>query len=183
MHLKKSEWEVKITSLATAQDMVRRLHYAKGGSNTATDVHGLFRKGSDVCMGVAWWLPPTKVACLSVHEEWKKVVSLTRLVLEPSVPTNGASYLLGQSVKILRREGRWKALVTYADESQGHTGKIYQDSNWTYVGRTGPYPRWEDSSGKQVAVKATRSRTKAEMEALGHRKVGSFHKHKYVYFL
>ena len=179
-HLRKEEWEVREAPLAVAQEMVRRLHYAKGGSNTAVAVHGLYRKGDDRCYGVAWWLPPTRVAAESVHPDWKRVISLTRLVLEPEVPTNGATFLLGRSVRMLRRTGRYSALVTYADESQGHTGAIYRASNWDYMGRTGPYPRWVASDGRQVAPKATRNRTKAEMEALGHVKVGSFHKHKFV---
>ena len=136
-----------------------------------------------VVRGVAWWLPPTRVAAESVHEEWQRVIALTRLVVDPRVPRNGASFLMAASIRKLRSEGRWRALVTYADESQGHTGAIYRATGWDYVGRTGPYPRWISEDGKQVAPKATTNRTKAEMEALGHRKIGSFHKHKFVIIL
>lgn len=181
--LKANEWEVKPAPLDIAQAMVARLHYSKGGSNTATDVHGLYRRGDDTCQGIAWWLPPTKVAAQSVHSDWKRVVALTRLVIEPDVPKNAATFLLAHSVRLLRKEGRWAALVTYADEAMHHTGGIYKASNWTYVGKTGPYPRWVDSDGRQRSPKATKNRTKAQMEALGYKKVGSFHKHKFVMIL
>jgi hypothetical protein len=81
---------------------------------------------------------------------------------------------------LIRADGRFTSLVTYADEYMGHTGAIYRASNWDYVGRTGPYPRWETADGRQVATKATVNRTKAKMEALGHRRVGSYYKHKFV---
>ncbi|WOH63604.1 hypothetical protein [Bradyrhizobium sp. BWA-3-5] len=182
--LKKNEWFVADAGLRAAQEMVRQHHYSRGGSNTAVYVHGLFRRGDFKLYGVAWWLPPTRVACESVNREyWKQVLSLTRMVILPGVPKNAASFLLSRSVQMIRRDGRFVSLVTYADESQGHTGHVYRASNWDYIGRTGPYPRWLDADGRQVAPKATTNRTKAQMLALGHRQDGSFHKYKFVLHL
>jgi hypothetical protein len=144
-------------------------------------MHGLYNRVSGQLAGVAWWLPPTRVACESVNKlNWKKVLSLTRLVILPDVPKNAASFLLAHSVRRIWSDNRFVTLVTYADESQNHFGQIYRAANWLYVGRTGPYPRWLDANGKQVAQKATKNRVKAEMLALGHTKVGSFYKHKFV---
>ena len=176
-----SEWEVRPCDLKLAQKMVREYHYAKGGSNTAVYVFGLFKKGSDELFGVSWWLPPTRVACESVCKvDWKRVLGLTRLVLLPGVPKNACSFLISKSVKAITHDRRFGHLVTYADESQGHLGTIYRASNWTYVGRTGPYPRWVNSEGVQVACKSTVNRTKSKMEELGHIRTGSFYKHKFV---
>lgn len=182
--LRKREWAVRDAPLVAAQNMVREHHYARGGSNTAVYVHGLYRKIDNALCGVAWWLPPTRVACESVNrEQWKRVLSLTRMVVIPGTPKNACSFLLARSVNAIRMEGRFVSLVTYADESQGHNGHVYRAAGWEYVGRVGPYPRWLDSNGKQVAPKATKNRTKCEMEALGYVKVGAFHKHKYVLHL
>lgn len=55
--LKKEDWEVRIVDLSTARNLVEQFHYAKGGSNTATYRHGLFRKGHFLetdCVAVAW---------------------------------------------------------------------------------------------------------------------------------
>lgn len=178
---RKYEWYVADAPLASAKEMVRQHHYARGGSNTAVYVHGLYARENKALCGIAWWLPPTRVACESVNREhWTKVLSLTRMVILPGVPKNAASFLLGRSVKMIKAAGRFVSLVTYADESQGHTGLVYRASNWQYVGRTGPYPRWVDAAGKQVACKSTVNRTKAQMEALGHVRQGAFYKHKYV---
>ena len=178
-----ANYEVVDIPHSRAKWFIEREHYSRGCSNTQVYGHGLYLQnpgGLDL-LGVAQWLPPTRVACESVNKDhWQQVLALTRLAVHPLVPTNGASFLLGQSIKKIRKEGRFRSLVTYADESQGHTGAIYRATNWTYVGRTGPYPRWEDIFGRQVAPKATVNRTKVQMEALGYLKVGSFYKHKFV---
>lgn len=181
-HLKSDEWYVASTPLKQAQEMVIAHHYSRGGSNTACYVHGLYNVKTGRLHGIAWWLPPTRVACESVNKpEWKRVLSLTRLVLIPETPKNACSFLLSRSVKLIKRDRRFVSLVTYADESQGHRGHIYRAANWEYVGRTGPYPRWVDPlTDRQVSTKATVNRTKAQMEALGYVKQGPFYKHKYV---
>ncbi len=182
--LRREDWYVADAPLADAQRMVREHHYARGGSNTAVYVHGLYRRSDNRLSGVVWWLPPTRVACESVNKEnWTKVLSLTRMVVLPDVPKNACTFMLGASVRAIRRDRRFVSLVTYADESQGHEGRVYKAGNWTYVGRTGPYPRWLDVDGKQVAPKATTNRTKAKMLALGHQLVGRFYKHKFVLHL
>lgn len=107
-------------------------------------------------------------------------LSLSRLVVDDSVPTNGASFLIGRSIRQIRATGKWVALVTFADESQKHTGQIYRATNWRAVGKTKPYPLWVDRRGRQVARLATRSRTRAEMEALGYRIAGRYCKHKFT---
>lgn len=178
------DYEVKPIPHFMAADFVKRYHYSRGCSNTQVYGHGLYLKNGINLLGVAMWLPPTRVAAESVNKDhWQKVLSLTRLAVHPMVPTNGASFLMGASMKLIRKDGRFVSLVTYADESQGHTGAIYRATNWHYAGRTGPYPRWLDKDGKQVAQKATKNRVKAVMEALGHVKVGSFYKHKFVMHL
>mgnify|MGYP001595490486 CR=1 FL=1 len=182
--IRSSDYFVAPAPLAEAQAMVREHHYSKGGSNTAVYIHGLFEKATNRLIGIAWWLPPTRVACESVNKpEWKRVLSLTRLVCLPDAPKNSASFLLGRSIELIRKDGRFVSLVTYADEGQNHTGQIYRATNWEYVGRTGPYPQWRDKDGKQVARKATKNRTKAAMLALGHIRIGAFFKHKFVMHL
>lgn len=170
--------------MADARELVIQFHYSKGGSNTAVYTHGLYRKSDGWLAGVAWWLPPTRVACESVNREhWRKVLSLSRLACHPDCPRNAASFLIAGSIKLIRKDGRFVSLVTYADEYQQHTGAIYRATNWTYVGVTGPYPKWVTEDGRQVASLATKTRRKAEMIALGHKMIGSFHKHKFVMHL
>lgn len=178
--LHKSEWEVRPVRHVDGKRFVELHHYAKGGSNTGIAVDGLFRVGSDELMGVAWWLPPTKAAALATYpENWRGVLSLTRLALHPDVPQNGATFLLSRSRRLLDREV-WPCLVTYADEWRGHTGAIYRADNWEYRGKTVPQPVYV-LDGRMIARKmGRRSRTHKEMLDLGAVKIGSFAKHKFV---
>jgi hypothetical protein len=179
--INKAEWEVTPVPLSVGQELVCKYHYSKGGSNTFVYMHVLVHKATGTLFGVAWWLPPTRVAAESVNKpHWKRVLALTRFVLLPEAPKNAASFLLSRSVKLIAKEGRFVSLVTYADESQGHLGIMYQAAGWAYVGRTGPYQRWVNVDGRQVSAKATVNRTVSEMLALGHQRAGSFFKHKYV---
>lgn len=179
---RKEDYEVvPLRSLQQGRRFIERHHYSRGCSNTAVYMHGLYLKNGIDLLGVAQWLPPTRVAAESVNKEnWQRVLSLTRLAVHPLVPTNGASFLMARSMRLIEQDQKWVSLVTYADEFMGHTGAIYRAANWEYVGLMKAQPRWEDTYGKQVAKKATRTRTNAEMEALGYRMVGSFRKHKFV---
>lgn len=176
------DYTVETVTLTTCHELVATYHYAKGGPNTAVFRHGLFHRDDPLtCLGIAWWLPPTKVAANAVWPtNWRAVLTLTRLVIAPEVPQNGASYLLGRSVRHIRRDPRWECLVTYADESQGHTGAIYRAAGWEYMGMTASEARWVDSDGRQVSRKAGPvSRTVAEMRALGCRIDGRSRKHRF----
>jgi hypothetical protein len=184
--LRRRDWTVKDVTPRDARDFIAQHHYAKGSSLTRVYSHGLYRTDDRYTLwGVALWLPPTRVAAESVNREaWQQVLSLSRLACLPEAPKNAASFLLSKSVTLIREDGRFVSLVTYADERMGHTGTLYRAANWTYIGRMKGSPAWVDpETGKQVAVKSTVSRTKAEMLALGYKNVGVFGKHKYVLHL
>ncbi len=171
---------------AVGSAFIKSHHYARGCSKTGV-FFGCFR--GDALVGVCQYLPPTKVAAQSVSERWRQVLSLTRMAVLETEPQNSTSMLLSASIRWVRTlrlpdGSAWEWLVTYADESQGHTGAIYKATNWTYVGRTGPYERWVDQSGAQVATKSgPKTRTRAEMLALGYRSAGKFFKEKFTYRL
>src|SRR5271166_885645 len=178
--LRKEDYEVRTVPLKTCQEMVAKYHYARTGSNTATFRHGLFRKTNpENCVGVAWWIPPTKSAALANYpQNWKAVLVLSRLVCAPDEPQNAASFLIMQSVKLIRQDARWEYLLTYADEWQRHSGAIYKATNWISRGKTAPEATWLDSEGRMVARKAgPHTRTKAEMENLGCTMIGRFSRH------
>lgn len=184
--LRKADWVVRTIDLSTARSLVEQYHYSKGGSNTATYRHGLFHKGETLetyCVGVAWWIPPTKSAALATFPEWwQGVLALSRLVIAPGVPKNACTFLLAKSMKLIDRE-RWPCLVTYADEWQGHTGTIYLASNWQEVGKTAPEATFV-LDGRMIARKAgPKTRTRKEMEELGAQMIGRFSKRKFVHIV
>lgn len=181
--LRAEDWIVMGLGLARAAELVERCHYSKGGANTATYLHGLFPAGcvfDAQCIGVAWWMPPTKSAAQATFpENWNGVLCLSRLAIEDA-PKNAASFLLSRSMKMIDRK-RWPCLVTYADTWRGHTGAIYRATNWEYLGLTKPQ-RTYVKNGRMIARKAgPTTRTHAEMLALGAECVGFFAKHKFIH--
>lgn len=179
--LRSGDWRIEKIGLDTAQAFVERHHYARGGANTATYRHGLFEGRSSICRGVAWWIPPTKSAALATYPaNWQGVLALSRLVLAPDVPTNGATFLLAGSRRRIDRN-LWPVLVTYADEWRGHLGGIYRQDNWTYEGKTKPEAVYT-IEGRMVARKAgPTTRTHDEMIALGATLEGRYAKHKFTH--
>lgn len=180
-YLRRADYYVETAPLKEVRELVEKYHYARGGSNTATFRHGLYLRETDELVGAAWWIPPTKNAALSVSPEWQRVINLTRLVVKPGQPTNAASYLLGQSMKLIKQDGRFHTLLTYADSGEGHTGAIYRATNWEYVGTTKGDPRFIDpTTGRHVARKAGgKTRTRKEMEELGYVWTPPTPKHKF----
>lgn len=195
--LRRRDYFIAPISQATALELVREHHYSGGGSNTAVYRHGLFHVDDpDIPLGVAWWLPPTKKAGQSVvmadrsrvwsdyAERWRNVLSLTRLVVVPEVPTNGASFLMAASIRMVALDERWSHLVTYADEGQGHSGAIYLATNWSRLESRRGGPVWKDADGRHHSLKnGPTSRTKADMLALGYVSSGPTTKRKFVRYL
>lgn len=176
------DFEVRETSIDVAQRLVRQYHYAKGGSKTGVLFHGLYRRGVRGCLGVAWWLPPAAGVPRVVYPaNPNAVLSLHRVALEPGLPTNAASFLVGASIRLIRdHHARWECLITEADTWQEHTGKIYRATNWEYVGLTHPQEVYVDRGGVMVSRKNCRvTRNQKQMEALGYTLAGVFPKHRY----
>jgi hypothetical protein len=91
---------------------------------------------------------------------------------------------MAASIRLIKGDGRFVSLVTYADVRMGHTGAIYKATNWQYVGEMKGSPAWVDpKTGRQVARKATKSRTKQDMLDLGYECIGIFGKHKFIMHL
>lgn len=92
--------------------------------------------------------------------------------------------LIAASLRQLRRDRRYDTVITYADLSQGHKGTVYKATNAIPCGKTEPKAYWVDpKTGRRVSLKATRSRTVAEMRALGYERCVSPGKFCFKWFL
>ncbi len=145
--------------------------------------------------------PVGRSAAASISDELKinEVFELTRLWIE-DVPNgkNLESYCIGQSFEWLRRNRpEIKALLSYADNEAGHTGVIYQSTNWLYQGNSslalmpnyslslvGP-PNYEWMHSRSVTAKYNSCNLDHLKKCIGHtfwlKKEAS--KHRYIYIL
>jgi hypothetical protein len=114
-------------------------------------------------------------------ENSSKVYELNRLVINDDCPKNTASYFISKCLKMLPND---LILVSYADTSMDHVGKVYQATNWIYTGLSDKRTEWREVG------KGTHSKSVCEMYSLEERLNDSDRfvviqrprKHRYVYF-
>lgn len=183
---RKQDFEVRPCSLDLAREIIEKHHYAVGGSNTAVYTQGLFPRGAvwdRDCVGVAWWLPPTKGAAVKNYpQNWNGVLMLSRLACVPGTPKNACSFLIRHAMRFIDRK-RWPYLLTYADEWRGHEGTIYKAAGW----QEGDWTKREAcyvKDGRLVSRKAgPKTRTHRQMVALGCECVGKFRKKRFFHLV
>lgn len=170
LQLRKRDWWIAGCDQDIARSFVEENHYAAGTSNTYTYLHGLYPVNwlwYSEFAGVAWWIPPTMTAAKAWHPDNPNgVLCLSRLCIAPGVPSNACSFLLSKSVMQIDRR-RWPVLVTYADSWRGHTGTIYRAAGWEYCGETKPEPTYTLRGRMLARKRGDKTRTHAEMMALG----------------
>ena len=76
---------------------------------------------------------------------WKKYVNkendlieLRRLCCIDDTPKNTESYFIGFTLRWLKKNTKYKLVISYADSNYNHTGTIYRASNFKYSGMTNP---------------------------------------------
>ncbi len=127
---------IKIEKLE-AYDFVKKYHYLSEAKFFSKFSYGLCHKGQIV--GVATYSNPQGISSLkgwfSIGNEDQSILELSRLCLLPELNgSNASSFLLGGSIKKLKKEGV-RAVITLADSSR-HVGSIYQICNFKYYGLT-----------------------------------------------
>lgn len=183
LHLHKSDWLVTACTQRDAVAFIESTHYAGGASNTSVARHALRHVGDDRIYGVASWLPPTRRAAESVNRANPRgVLALSRLCVADGVPTNGASFLLGRSMKMIDR-ATWPTLLTYADTLYGHTGAIYRATNWTCLGEVPGSDAWINVNGERRGRKrGAVNLSTVEMAELGFTRLPKMPKIKFVHY-
>lgn len=125
-------YHIQPITVEAAADLCRRFHGYKGAGKVATYAFGVIESGRLVAAYI--WNPPAPGAALALcPEAVGGVLALTRMVAVPREERtlNHVSKPLRRQMRHLIDRGRWPVLVTYHDESQGHTGHVYKCSGWT----------------------------------------------------
>ena len=125
-----------------AKDLLVRehyLHFLPGGTCLAFGVFNLGRLVGALTLGVG----PFNAYSLVGAAKPDDCLALTRLGLSDALPPNSESRVLGIVLRTLRRQTSLKFLLTYADPAHGHSGTIYQASNWLYTGLSDATPLYD----------------------------------------
>lgn len=133
----KQIFEIKQIKKNEAYEFIKKYHYLKDAKFFAMYSYGLFCENELV--GCATYSNPQGSLALKswfgLGNDDQSVVELSRLCMLPCLNgTNATSYLLGNSMKMLKQHNV-RAVTTLAD-SYRHIGSIYQVCNFKYYGLT-----------------------------------------------
>ena len=122
-------------SYDAARYAVEHWHYSRSLPCSKTTRLGVWEDGKFIGAIVFAWGANRHLAG-EYDLKMTECTELCRIALAKH--TTPVSRILSIVVKILKREMPGiRLLVSYADLNQGHEGKIYQASNWLFVGMTG----------------------------------------------
>jgi hypothetical protein len=142
---------------------------------------GLFL-GDDIKGVICYGTPSSSTLRTGIagEEYSKNVIELTRLWVCDSVPRNGESYLIGNTLKLCGKE----IVVSYAEIQQGHVGVVYQATNWLYTGLSAKRTNWQiEGIDKHCQTLADKYTSKEIREIFGDRfsLVDRPRKHRYIF--
>lgn len=131
------KYTIRQIDYRTAMELIVREHYLhrKAPCSVAFGLFLTSDKGflNDELKGVVCYGTPSsstlKTSIAGVENSFN-VIELTRLWVCDSVPRNGESFLIGNTLKKCGKE----IVVSYADSGQQHLGIVYQATNWIYTG-------------------------------------------------
>ena len=132
----------------------------------------------------------------SICEEFTDddVLELKRLWIEDGYGKNIESYVISQTLKMLKKDSpQTKVVISYADPGANHKGIIYRASNWLYQGNDigmgdaymYRYPNTDNwlsdrAIGEQLGTNGLRG-VLSKVPDMEYRK--KLRKHRYIYFL
>ena len=140
-NFKKKDYLIKRIDKSQAYEFIKKYHYLADAKFFAKFSFGLFKKGDEEILGVTTFSNPQGNVALKgwfgLPNTDQTVLELSRLCVLPNLNgTNATSFLLGTSIRLLKKENV-RAVITLADNSR-HSGSIYQVCNFTYYGLSTP---------------------------------------------
>jgi len=181
----REQYDIEKISYEVAMDVIVANHYLHRKC-PVSQAFGLVDKRDRRVVGVVTYgVSPSSTLLKGIcgPEEMYNVYELNRLWVEDSVPKNGESYLVGNTMKLLDRE----IIVSFADTSQGHVGYIYQASNFIYTGLSAKFkdPKVKGRENQHHATYANGLTNQQVIDKFGAENVYFVErprKHRYIFF-
>lgn len=182
------DYTVQKIACKTAKEYIKEHHYSHGCHNSPSPCYGLFDGGS--LIGVCMFATPCSEAVRASifgnsKEDKDSVVELHRLHILDVTPKNAESFFISRCLKMLKTDRpKTKAVISFSDTTQGHSGVIYQASNFYFIGKTSPATFYVDKDGRLRHPRQNgHNVTKDEARNLGWKPVKRFAKNRYLYFI
>ena len=146
------DYRLVACGIEVVRDMCERYHGYGGAGNNATYAFCVMEQGLPVA-AFSWQPPPPGAASSVCPEAPQGVLSLSRMVAVPKEmrSLNHISKPLRRQMRQMIDRTRWPVLVTFSDESLGHTGHVYRCSGWQKTSST-RRPFYLDGSGRRTST-------------------------------
>ena len=179
-----NDYSIKRIPYKLAMDMVIKHHYLHRKC-PCSFAFGLFDKNNEIKGVVVYGVSCSSTLLKGIcgPEEAHNVYELNRLWVDDSVPKNGESFLIANTIKQLDKE----IIVSFADTSKGHVGYVYQATNFLYCGLSAKFldPKVRGKENMHHATYAHGMTMKQVKEVYGEENVYYVErprKHRYVFF-
>lgn len=141
---------IGVVSAKAARFAVEEYHYSRTYPTATLARYGVWEYGKyigAILYGTGGSASLAKTWKRSHDVQCRELLELTRVALrEHEAPV---SKMISISLKLLATHRPWTRLVvSFADPYRNHLGKIYQASNWIYLGRSGATNCYWDRRGK-----------------------------------
>lgn len=179
----KRDYRIQPVSYQTAMNMVIANHYLHR-KTSCSFAFGLFSNADDEMVGVIVYGTPSSAPLrrgVCGDEHAGNVIELTRLWIADKVGRNAESYLIGNTIPLVDKQ----IIVSYADTEAGHTGVVYQATNWIYTGLSAKRTNWTVEGVSKHCQTIADKHTAAELREIYGDKFTlkeRSRKHRYVYF-
>lgn len=128
-------WEVRRVERKDVTEFIETWHYSGSINGCIADhCYALFDDMGEM-KGALFY------GRMAMANQWKRfsetpsdVIELRRLCCVDDTPKNAESFLIGRSLRQLRKDWTAGVVVSYADKEHGHSGVIYRASNFKMVG-------------------------------------------------
>lgn len=127
--------EVRPSAPAEIRELITERHYLHAMPLASVGTFGVF-VGPRLLGAVVFTTGGRKSHQVVAGARHQDAITLARLWLDDELGKNSESRVIAVVMRMLRRDGRWRFVLSYADPTAGHTGTIYRAAGWSYLGRS-----------------------------------------------
>lgn len=145
-----NEYTVRKIGGTEAKRYIIENHYSRGCHNRPFPCYGLF-SGEDLIGVMAFAVPCSERVRAAIFGKGfeREVIELHRLHVLDGTPKNTESWFISQCFKLLEIDRpATRAVVSFADSTEGHKGVIYRATNAMFYGMSVPIWFWLDENGR-----------------------------------
>jgi len=165
-------------------DFISKYHYSGGMGNAAIPYECVHEQTGDLVGVIAFHAPISENVRASVFGDGREneVIELHRMAIHPDAPKNTATWFISRALDRLKGyKPQYRAVLSFADTTEGHDGTVYQAASADYTGMTAESTFYQDENGRLRAPR--QNGENIDPGKTDWKPVKRKSKHRYVFYL